>query len=107
MSTIPVYVFAKWQVKDGQQEKVLNLLAEVAKETRKEAGNLFYKIHQSNSDKNTLIIFEGYKDQSAQEMHRDSIHFQTIVITQIVPLLEKREVITASEILLTTTKESF
>jgi (4S)-4-hydroxy-5-phosphonooxypentane-2,3-dione isomerase len=98
MSQQPVYTFAKWQVKEGQLDIVLNLLAEVAKKSIEEEGNLFYKIHQSNSDANTLILFEGYADESAVEAHRNSAHFQDLVIGQIIPNLVNREVILASQL---------
>jgi autoinducer 2-degrading protein len=98
MNKIPVYTFAKWQVKEGQLDTVLNLLAEVAKKSVEEKGNLFYKIHQSNSDPNTLVLFEGYTDASAVEEHRNSIYFQNLVIGQIIPNLENREVILASQL---------
>jgi quinol monooxygenase YgiN len=98
MSQQPVYVFAKWQVKEGQLDTVLNLLAEVAKKSIEEKGNLFYKIHQSNSDANTLILFEGYTSGSAAEEHRNSAYFQNLVIGQIVPRLENREVIPVSQL---------
>lgn len=97
MSTQPVYVFAKWQVKKGQIEEVLSLLAQVTKATLEEPGNLFYKIHQSLSDANTIVLFEGYSNIAAMEEHRLSPHFQTLVIGKIVPNLENREVIVTSE----------
>ncbi len=98
MNQRPVYTFAKWQVKEGRLDTVLHLLAEVAKQTILEKGNLFYKIHQSHSDANTLILFEGYTDQSAVEEHRNSAYFQNLVIGQIIPNLESREVILASQL---------
>jgi (4S)-4-hydroxy-5-phosphonooxypentane-2,3-dione isomerase len=93
-----IYTFAKWQVKEGKLEYVLKLLAEVAKQSIEEKGNLFYKIHQSNSDANTLILFEGYTDQSAVDEHRNSPYFQNLVIGNIIPNLENREVILASQL---------
>ncbi|MDJ1491776.1 putative quinol monooxygenase [Cytophagaceae bacterium DM2B3-1] len=87
-----IYVFAKWKVKEGQLETVLSLLPDAVKKSTEEEGNLFYKIHQSNSDPNTLVLFEGYKDEAALNEHRNSTHFQTLVVGQIVPLLEEREV---------------
>ena len=98
MDQQPVYTFAKWQVKEGQLNTVLNLLTEVAKKSIEEKGNLFYKVHQSNSDPNTLILFEGYTDGSAVEEHRNSTYFQNIVIGKIIPMLENREVILASQL---------
>lgn len=98
MEQKPVYVFAKWQVKEGKIEVVLNLLAEVAKKSTQEKGNLFYKIHQSNSEPNTLILFEGYTDEAAVDEHRNSAHFQNLVIGTIIPNLENREVILTSQV---------
>ena len=96
MNQQPVYVFAKWQIKDGQSDTVLSILTEVSKKSREEEGNLIYNIHQSNSAKNSLMLYEVYKDESAVAAHRSSEHFQTMVIGQIVPLLENREVVVAS-----------
>lgn len=93
MSTIPVYVFAKWQVKQDNLPTVLALLKQVAQKTREEKGNLVYKFHQSISDANLILLYEGYIDDVAAEEHRNSGHFQEIVIESIVPLLENREVV--------------
>ena len=98
MEQKPVYVFAKWQVKEGKLDIVLKLMAEVAKKSTEEKGNLFYKIHQSNAEPNTLILFEGYTDESAVDEHRNSAHFQNLVIGNIIPNLENREVILASQL---------
>jgi autoinducer 2-degrading protein len=94
----PIHVFAKWQVKEGKVNTVLKLLATVTQESTREEGNLFYKVHQSNTEPNTLVLFEGYKDEQALATHRNSAHFQTTVVGQIVPLLENREVILATEL---------
>lgn len=93
MSAIPVYVFAKWQVKEGNLATVLSLLEQTAQKSREEKGNLLYKVHQSASDTNTILMYEGYVDEAAAEYHRNADHFQKIVINSIVPLLDNREVI--------------
>jgi len=89
----PVYVFATWKVKEGQIDNVLNLLKPVKDESVKENGNLFYKIHQSNLDANTLVLFEGYTSEAAVSEHRNTSHFQELVLGKIVPLLENREIV--------------
>jgi quinol monooxygenase YgiN len=98
MSQESITVFAKWQVKDGQLSAVLNLLSEVAAKSIAEKGNLFYRVHQSNDDANTIILFEGYKNEAALAEHRNSEHFQTLVIKEIVPMLENREVLLTTEL---------
>ena len=93
MKITPIHVFAKWQVKADELYNALALLDQVAKKSREEEGNLFYTVNQSSTDPNTLILFEGYKNDKALEYHRSSEHFKSIVIEQIVPLLAQREVI--------------
>ena len=105
MSKKPVYTFARWQVKEGQLDTVLSLLAEVVAKSTAEEGNLLYKVHQSNSDATALILFEGDKDESALAEHRNSEHFQTLVIEKIIPILDTREVILATELILSTPTE--
>ena len=97
MSTKPVYTFAKWRVKEGQLVTVLDLLAELTAKSTAEEGNLLYKIHQSISDANTLILFEGYRDESALAAHRNSEHFQSLVMVKIIPLLQDREIVATYE----------
>ena len=92
----PVHVFAIWKVKEGQIENVLQLLKTVHNESIKEEGNLFYKIHQSKSDQNTVILFEGYSSEVAVAEHRNSPYFQDLVLGKIVPLLENREIVLAT-----------
>ena len=90
----PVHVFATWKVKEGQLKNVLTLLKTVHDKSIQEDGNLFYKIHQSKLDSDTLVLFEGYSGEAAVAEHRNSSHFQELVLGQIVPLLETREKIT-------------
>ncbi|MBO9567168.1 MAG: antibiotic biosynthesis monooxygenase [Niastella sp.] len=97
MST-PIHVFARWKVKEGNMPVVVELLKVVHTRTRQEKGNLFYKIHQSQADANTLILFEGYENEAAQKAHVNAEHFIKVVVEQIVPLLEEREVTLATPI---------
>lgn len=98
MNQKPIYLFAKWQVKEGHIDSVLQLLVQMTEKTRKEEGNLFYRIHQSISDPNTLMLYEGYVDTAAVEAHRNADYFQNLVIGQIVPNLVSREANLASEL---------
>jgi quinol monooxygenase YgiN len=94
----PIYVFATWKVKEGNTEAVLDILRSVREESRKENGNLFYNIYQSNTDVNTLILSEGYADEAAINEHRNSAHYQELVAGKIVPLLENRQVVLTTQL---------
>jgi (4S)-4-hydroxy-5-phosphonooxypentane-2,3-dione isomerase len=98
MSTKPLYTFAKWRVREGELDAVLALLADLTVKSMEEEGNLLYKVHQSTSDANTLILVEGYKDESALADHRNSAHFQSLVLSKIAPLLEGREIVITTEL---------
>ncbi len=98
MEQNPITVFAKWQVKDGHVESVLNLFTELVAKTRQEEGNLFYTVHQSNTEPGTFMLYEAYKNEDAVAAHRASEHFKTIALEQIVPVLANREVILATQI---------
>jgi autoinducer 2-degrading protein len=92
MKIKPIYVFAKWRVKSGQFENVLDILTKVAMKSTMEEGNLFYRASRCNKDHNTIIVFEAYRDQEAQNKHQSTEHVRNLILGQIVPLLEEREV---------------
>ncbi|OOQ60529.1 putative quinol monooxygenase [Mucilaginibacter pedocola] len=99
MEQQPIHVFAKWRVQDGKLDTVLALLNQAAIQSRQEEGNLFYRLHQSTTDANTIVLFEGYANEEALAAHRSSEHFQTVVVGQIVPLLAEREVTVTTELI--------
>jgi quinol monooxygenase YgiN len=92
MSQKAIHVFAKWVVQGNKLEIVLGLLQELAKKTKIEEGNLFYTLHQSTTDPNIIILFEGYKDEAGLNFHKNSDHYKKIVVEQVIPLLKEREV---------------
>ena len=92
MSAAPIHVFAKWKVRPGQLENVLLILNELKAKSIQEKGNLFYQVHQDNSDPNTLILFEGYSDDSALTLHRNAGYYKQ-AIEDASTLLTDREVI--------------
>lgn len=85
-------LIVKWKIKETETAGVLNLLSELAAETKKEKGNLYYAIYQSETDANELILHECYADEEALDAHKNSVHYQTIVSGKIIPHLEVREV---------------
>jgi quinol monooxygenase YgiN len=93
MSGTPIHAFAKWKVRPGQLENVLLILKELKAKTVQEKGNLFYHVYQDNSDPNTLILYEGYADDSALTQHRNAGYYIQAVAENIRMLLTDREVI--------------
>ena len=86
-------MLAQWRVRDGALDSVLSLVPELIAATRREPGNQLYRVFQhGDASQRTLVLIEGYADRAAVEAHRQSDHFQRIVVGRIVPLLEERDV---------------
>lgn len=101
MKTEPLYLFAKWQVKEGKLDEVLPLMSELQEKSRAEEGNLLYKVHQSMSDNHMILLYESYVSEKALDDHRGSEHFKALAVQQIIPLLESREALPANELVFT------
>ena len=88
-----IAVAAEWRVQAGQEETVRQLMLQAAAAVRQhEPGNLLYLGHQDPADPTHFLFYEQYADQKALEAHRDSAHYQDIVVKQIVPLLTDRTI---------------
>jgi len=85
-------VIVKWRVKESDVDRILAMLPELAEKTRSEKGNISYTIYQSESDPRELILYEQYVDAEAADAHRQSEHYKRIVLGEIIPQLEVREV---------------
>lgn len=88
-----ICVAAHFQAQAGQHETVRQLLVQAAAAVRAdEPGNLMYTVHQDPKEPTKFFIYEQYADQTALEAHRDSPHYQELVVKQIGPLLAERAV---------------
>ncbi|MFD1469697.1 putative quinol monooxygenase [Hymenobacter caeli] len=88
-----ICVAAEWRTRPEQAEAVRQLMRQAAAAVREnEPGNLLYLGHQDPTDPAHFLFYEQYADQAALEAHRDSAHYQQLVLGQIVPLLTERTV---------------
>ncbi len=85
-------VIVKWKIEESETSRILALLPELAEKTRSEPGNVSYAIYQSDSSPRELILHEEYVDAAAADAHRQSEHYGRIVVNEILPHLEVREV---------------
>lgn len=87
-----IVLVARYQAKVGQGDAVVAAMREMAAFVHQfEPGCLLYQVCRSNDDPDTFLIYEQYANEAALEAHRETLHFQSIVMEQIVPLLERRE----------------
>lgn len=92
-------LIVKWTVKPTETSRIQALLPELAQKTKAEPGNLLYATYQSETDPNVFILHEQYADAEAAERHRQSDHYQRIVVKEIIPHLANREVIAVRPLL--------
>jgi quinol monooxygenase YgiN len=85
-------IIAKWKIRESERNRILALLSELAEKTRAEEGNILYAVYQSETDPNVIILHERYRDNAAADAHRQSAHYQRIVVNEIIPNLEIRDV---------------
>ncbi|WP_426480056.1 putative quinol monooxygenase [Chryseobacterium sp. R2ACT005] len=87
-----IILIAEYQVKENTLSEVIDLLKQVAERTVQEPGCLQYMVCQSIEDPGRIVLYEIYKDAAALEQHRQSNYFKQVVLLQIIPLLESRNV---------------
>ena len=85
-------VVARWRPRDGQVDKIEAILRELAREIRREPGNLQFIVNRSRDDPNEFLLYEQYVSEQAFLDHRQTPHFKTLVLEQAVPLLERRDI---------------
>jgi quinol monooxygenase YgiN len=83
-------IVAQWYAKDGKQDEVAALLAEMVPHSRAEPGCRLFVANRSTDDSRRFILYEQFTDRAAFEAHTATAAFKEIVVGQIVPLLETR-----------------
>jgi (4S)-4-hydroxy-5-phosphonooxypentane-2,3-dione isomerase len=85
-------VIAHYQAKPGEGDAVAAALREVAIQSREEPGCLLYTVHRARDDNDAFVLFEQYLDEADLDAHRETPHFQRIVVDRVIPLLASRDV---------------
>ncbi len=92
-------LFVKWTLLPSSEARVMALLTELAAKTRSEPGNRLYDVYRSESDPREIVLHEEYVDAAALAAHRQSAHYAALVVNDILPHLEKRDVVVAKKVL--------
>jgi len=69
--------------------ETLRLLAEAS---RKEPGCVNYIPHHVESDPDTVVIYEQYRDHEAVAAHRATPHFQKLAVGGLYQRMKEREI---------------
>jgi quinol monooxygenase YgiN len=74
------------------REDILNILRDLTRLSRQEPGCVSYVPHFVESDPNTIVIYEQFRDQAAAEYHRATEHFAKFAVGGLYQLMLERNV---------------
>jgi quinol monooxygenase YgiN len=72
-----ISVIAKLPIKEGKVEEAITAVKELMVQVAREEGTLMYTLNRDQSNPNTLVIMERYKDKAAFDVHASTPHFKT------------------------------
>jgi len=84
-------VIAQWEAKDGQADRVAEILSRFLPEAQREPGAKLFLISRARENPAQFLFYEPFRDEAAFKAHQDSAHFKTYIAEQALPLLAKRE----------------
>ena len=70
-----ITIIAKFNVLNGSVDEFKKCAVNVVRDTRKEKGNLAYKIYQSREDATKFTFIEEWLNDTAIEQHNNAKHF--------------------------------
>ena len=81
-----IKVIAKMIIKEDKVEGLINSIAGLVEETRKEAGCIEYNLFQDVNIKNQFTFIEEWDSPEALKSHMSSKHFQEMIpkLTEIM-----------------------
>ena len=84
-------VVAQWEAKDGQADRIAEILARFLPEAQREEGAKLFLISGAKDNPAQFLFYELFRDEAAFKAHQESAHFKTYIAGQALPLLAKRE----------------
>jgi quinol monooxygenase YgiN len=74
------------------REEIEQTLRELTRLSRQEPGCVSYVPHHVESEPDTIVIYEQYKDEAAVEHHRATPHFASFAIGGLYQKMLERSV---------------
>jgi len=84
-------VAATWRAKEGEEDRINEVIEIMAPLSRTEPACLFYQAHRSLDDPRLFFLYEQYADEAGYEAHMATPHFEKYVRGDAIPRLESRE----------------
>ena len=84
-------VVAEWEAKEGQAERVAEILQRFLPEAQREPGAALFLISRARDNPAQFLFYELFRDEAAFKAHQDSPHFAACIAGEALPLLARRE----------------
>src|SRR4051794_7314259 len=84
-------VVAQWEAREGQADRVAEILSRFLPEAQREPGAQLFLISRANDNPAQFLFYELFRDEAAFKAHQESEHFKTYIAGQALPLLARRE----------------
>lgn len=84
-------VVAQWEAKDGQADRVADILRRFLPEAQNDPGAKLFLISRGKENPAQFLFYELFRDEAALKAHQESAYFKTYIADQALPLLSKRE----------------
>jgi quinol monooxygenase YgiN len=84
-------VVAQWEAREGQADKVAEILRDFLPEAQSEPGVKLFLISRATENPAQFLFYELFRDEAAFKAHQNSAHFKTHIAGQALPLLARRE----------------
>lgn len=84
-------VVAQWQAREGQADRVAEILRRFLPEAQREDGVKLFLIGRATDNPARFLFCELFRDEAAFKAHQQSAHFRTYIADQALPLLASRE----------------
>jgi quinol monooxygenase YgiN len=78
--------------RSDDREEIHQILRELTRLSRQEDGCVHYVPHFVESDPDTVVIYEQYRDESAAEFHRTTPHFAKFAVGGLYQKMLERSV---------------
>ncbi|NLA47988.1 MAG: antibiotic biosynthesis monooxygenase [Bacteroidales bacterium] len=73
-----IYITAVLKAKPEHLEEVITKLKNVVAQSRKEEANILYNLHQAVDDRNTLTLYEVWRDEAGLAAHNEQTYFKEL-----------------------------
>ena len=84
-------VVAQWEAKEGEADRVADILARFLPEAQREEGAQLFLISRAKENPSQFLFYELFRDEAAFKAHQESAHFKTYIAGEALPLLANRE----------------